>query len=204
MATLTWKTIYKYCQAHSDWDFEKNLARPLVFKKEYLSVEDELSTSFDYSWCAPEKLNEHVAAVSEQLRGGYPHDEHRYKCVSYHLELLATAEDDEERAALWIYGHAHDFLRKDVSASAFEYLSAIYETAQSFLSERFILKNERIPTFIHKRFITSQVLKSTEFSSFEPLLHLIMANTEMIRKNYIPVFVCTNADGVPPRYRIPE
>ena len=204
MAILTWETIYKYWQVHSDWDFEKNLARPLIFKKEYLLVEDELSSAFDYSWCAPEKLNEHVAAVSEQLRGGYAHDEHRYKGVSYHLELLDTAEDDEERAALWIYGHAHDYLRKDVSASAFEYLSAIYEETRSFLNERFILQYEHIPNFIHKHFITSHMLKNIEFSSFEPLVHLIMANTEMIRKNYIPVFVCTNKDGVPSRYRISE
>lgn len=201
MATLTWETIYKYWQVHSDWDFEKNLARPLVFKKEYLSVDDELSTAFDYSWCSPDKLNEHVAAVSEQLRGGYAHDEHRYKGVSYHLELLDTAEDDEERAALWIYGHAHDFLRKDVSASAFEYLSAIYEETRSFLDERFILQYEHIPNFIHKHFITSHMLKNIEVSSFEPLVHLIMANTELIRKNYIPVFVCTNKDGIPPRYK---
>ena len=204
MGILTWETIYKYWQVHSDWDFEKNLARPLIFKKEYLSVEDELSTSFDYSWCAPEKLSEHVAAVSEQLRGGYAHDEHRYKGVSYHLELLATAENDEERAALWIYGHAHDFLQKDISASTFEYLSEIHDATRSFLKERYILKTERIPTFIHKHFIASHILKNTEFSNFEPLIHLTMANTEMIRKNYIPVFVCTNTGCIPSRYRISE
>lgn len=203
MATLTWETIYKYWQVHSDWDFEKNLARPLIFKNEYLYLGDELSTSFDYSWCAPEKLSEHVAAVSEQLRGGYTHDAHRYKGISYHLELLATAENDEERAALWIYAHAHDFLLREISASAFQYLSKIYEITKAVLKEKFIINYEK-SNFIHKLFIASHVLNATEFTSFEPLLHLIMANTEMIRKNYIPVFVCTNKNGIPPRYRISE
>lgn len=203
MATLKWKTIYKYWQVHSDWDFEKNLARPLIFKNEFLSVDDELSTSFDYSWCAPEKLSEHVAAISEQLRGGYAHDEHRYKGISYMLELLATAENDEERAALWIYAHSHDFLKREISASAFQYLSEICEAAEAFLRKKYVLRYEKA-TFIHKMFITSHVLNKTEFASFEPLLHLIMANTEMIRKNYIPVFICTNKAGVPSRYRISE
>lgn len=203
MATLTWKTIYKYWQVHSDWDFEKNLARPLIFKNEFLSVDDELSTSFDYSWCAPEKLKEHVAAISEQLRGGYAHSEHRYKGVSHTLELLATAQNDEERAALWIYAHSHDFLKRNVSASAFQYLSEIYEVAEAFLRKRFILRYKKAD-FVHKLFITGHVLNATEFSGFEPLLHLIMANTEMIRKNYIPVFVCTNKNGIPPRFRISE
>ena len=203
MATLKWKTIYKYWQVHSDWDFEKNLARPLIFKNEFLSVDDEPSTSFDYSWCAPEKLSEHVAAISEQLRGGYAHDEHRYKGVSYMLELLATAESDEERAALWIYAHSHDFIKHEISASAFQYLSEICEATEAFLREKYVLRHEKA-SFIHKMFITSHVLNKTEFSTFEPLVHLIMANTEMIRKNYIPVFVCTNKAGVPSRYRISE
>ena len=203
MATLTWERIYKYWQVHSDWDFEKSLARPLIFKNEYLCLDDELSTSFDYSWCSPQKLNEHVAAISEQLRGGYSHDEHRYKGVSYMLELLATTESDEERAALWIYAHSHDILKHEVSASAFQYLCELCEITEAYLKERYVLRYEKA-TFIHKMFITSHVLSKTEFTSFEPLLHLIMANTEMIRKNYIPVFVCTNKNGIPPRYRISE
>lgn len=198
---LNWKTIYKYWQVHSDWDFENNLARPLIFKNVYVPIDDELSTSFDYSWSSPEKLDEHVSAIVIQIKGGYSHDNHRYKGISYLLELLATATNDEERVALWIYAHSHDLLLREVSASAFQILSEINEASRTFLQDRFVLKYDYAHCFINKLFITSHVLNHAEFLEFEPILHLIMANTALIRKSYIPVFVCTDKNGIPPRFR---
>lgn len=158
---------------------------PLEIKAEYTPCRSQDYITWGYDWIDNEHYTERVESFRHAVDNPFSHGFTPLNKGTLHtLQMLIDAQDEEERAAIWIYAFCHDLTDKHYGMKSYGICGQLENAAFLFLKERFDIWHHAMKKLTPEYYIPASVLYEAEFEEHVSVVELIILNTYLIRKEY--------------------
>lgn len=177
MERLTWKQIYEL------WKMEELFTRGVASDLlDYETIKVDCKPGYyiyRYAWAEKTDIpNIKLDPTFELSLTGLLN-----KGNLHTIEMLLTAQDEEEIAAVWIAATAKELCDSTLGVSVAKYANMIYQEAILFLRTRFHVWHHAMKDLIPTYYITSSIIDSIVCKDATALIGLIRLNTLLIKSN---------------------
>lgn len=178
---MTWKEVYERWNRYSIYSFSE-LNKPLSAEKIYVPCYQQGCYIYGCDW-----LEKSSAQTRKEILSSDPANfmfmDASNKGTIQTAEMLLSAKDDEERAAIWIAATAFE-LTHCCSGSLRGYADMLQRAAYSFLRERYYPWHHAMKKLVPEIMLPRRILKSLTNMDAAVALDLIQINTLLLKGNY--------------------
>ena len=181
MRSMKWEEVYKLWELSSLY-LPDSLSAPV--EAETVAVRyDREGYIYGYDWLRNDIAQRRKQRIADDPVGFLLFSEPTNKGTIHTAQMLTEAEDEQERAAIWIAATAFELMehhREHVSP----YARQLHEAAAAFLRERFYLWHHAMRGLVPEIMIPYLVLDSIQCDRPEAVMGLIQTNAIMLKGCY--------------------
>lgn len=194
---LSWEEVYKAWEVYSHRYCSVNL--PLEIKPEFTPCRFPDSYMWGYDWIENQSYTERVDRFKIAVNDPYSNIFTPLNKGTLHtLQMLVDSQDEEERAAIWIYAFCHDLTQNAYGMKSRRICMLLKNAALSFLKDRFCIWHHAMRQLTPEMYIPTSLLYEGCFEDFEPVVELIILNSYLIRKEYSVALYHSSETTEPP------
>lgn len=113
-------------------------------------------------------------------------------------EMLMEAQDEEERAAVWIGATAFELMGSRYTNECYRYAAVLYNAACGFLRQRCGVWHHAMRRLVPEIMIPNAILDSIRYDQPETVMGLIQTNIVMLRGTHTVLLYSSLKDGERP------
>lgn len=189
---MSWKKVYELWNQHSIYSFPE-LNKPLSAEKIHVPCYQRGCYIYGCDW-----LEKSFAQTRKEILSSDPVNfmfmDASNKGTIQTAEMLLSAKDGEERAAIWIAATAFE-LTRCCSGSLMEYADMLQRAAHSFLRERYYPWHHAMKKLVPEIMLPRRILKRLTNINAAVALDLIQINTLLLKGNYSILLYSSLEDG---------
>jgi len=194
---INWEETYRLWKSGS-YNFPENLSAPVAVEPVFVEY-DRPGYFFGYDWLSREEAQERKELIARDLKVFLYLTQHSNKGTIRTAEMLADAQTEEDRAAIWIAATAKELCKPDAGKGVCKYSRELYAAACDFLRGRYPLWHHAMRGLVPQVVIPYEVLESISCENPAPVMGLIRLNTAILRNTYCILQYTSLKDGeLPP------
>jgi|LSQX01.2.fsa_nt_gb hypothetical protein len=151
-----------------------------------------------YDWIHRDEYNARIKQVTLQTNEFLLFGHMLNKGTLHTVEMLASANNNEERAAIWLYAFFRDIDRFLNGGSRHAFAHVIQNEAYGYLSEHYYMWHHAMRKLTPNIYFHYGLFENIELKSFEPFVEIAMANAAMVLNDYTAVLYSSREDNFEP------
>ena len=196
---MKWEDAYKLWQIGSLYlpaSFSAPMA-PGVVAVDY----DREGYIYGYDWLRSDNAQKRKGLISKDPIEFMYFTKPTNKGTITTLQMLAEAEDEEERAAVWIAATAFDLAERRSVRNLVRFADELNSAAYTFLRERYsFLWHHAMRKLVPEIMVPYTVLDSIKCDGADAVMGLIQTNVMLIESNYTPLLY-SSVDENDPKFK---
>ena len=193
---LTWEDVYELWKQGSFPN--SRLDEPVQIETIYVNCENLPYDMYGYDWLSVEEL-EYRREYAEKDPAGFLQLNCNNKGVILTAELLAKADSDEERAAVWIAATARELCNCQFGNNLYRYSQDIYDATIRHLRGKYkIAWHQATKWFIPEILVPYKMLNNILCDGFEVVMDIIQTNVLLLKNVYRITVYSSEKDGSEP------
>ena len=190
---VSWNEIYKYWSLYASLG-PSILNTPISLTEIHVDFTKTGSVFYGYDWLSQDEYNSRKELIEKNLSEFLYFTKATNKGTIHTLQMLMEANDEEERAAIWIYAFAKEI--SDVQGGNIQrYAYQLCNACLDFLSKRYCIWHHAMKKLVPEIFINHNIYLETEFSSVNAIIELARLNAALVRYEYLPVLYSSLKSG---------
>lgn len=196
---MKWEDAYKLWQIGTLY-LPASISAPIT--PEVVSVDyDREGYIYGYDWLRSDDAQKRKSLIPKNPIGFLYFTEPSNKGTITTLQMLTEAQDEEERAAVWIAATAFDLAERRPGRGLAHFARELNFAASAFLLERCgCLWHHAMRKLVPEIMIPYTVLDSMKCDGAEAVMGLIQTNVMLIEGSYTPLLY-SSIDENDPRYK---
>ena len=197
---MKWEDVYKLWQIGSLY-LPASLSAPITPEVVSVDYKWEGYLFYGYDWLYNADAQERKRLISEDPVEFMYFTQASNKGTITTLQMLTEAQNEEERAAIWIAATTFDLMKRQSIWNYAHYARELNSAACTFLQERYcFLWHHAMRKLVPEIMIPYTVLDSMKCDGAEAVMGLIQTNVMLIEGSYTPLLY-SSIDENDPRYK---
>lgn len=193
---MTWEDTYKLWH-YGCYCFPEILSAPVTAEPVSVEYNGDVYI-YGYDWLQNDMAQERKSLIQKSPSEFLYFTKPSNKGTIQTAEMLAEAQSDEERAAVWIAATAKELSESKSGNSLCHYSDMLYMAACNFLKDRYYLWHHAMKRLVPEIMIPQSVLGSIDCKNAEPVMGLIQMNTVLLKSTWSILRYSSLKDGEPP------
>lgn len=194
--SITWEKIFQ------SWSLRANsgpeiIRKPKTLQEIHVPYERSGEYIFGYDWLSYREFEQRKASIEKGPTDFLYFTKPTNKGTIYTLQMLQESENDEERAAVWIYAFSQELLNLNYRGNIVRTALQLSNLVFPFLSERFFMWHHAMRRLIPAIYFGYPLFEGTDFS-IEAVIQLACVNAALISHEYVPILYSSLAFGERP------
>ena len=191
---MKWEDVYKLWE-QGCWRFPDILSGPVAAETVFVEYDRE-GYFYGYDWLENGAAQERKRRISSDPITFLYFTAPSNKGTIQTAQMLAEAEDEEERAAIWIAATSFELTERGsgMGTGLSRCADALNQAADVFLRERYVMWHHAMRKLVPEIMIPYSVLESVRCEQAETVMGLIQMNTLMLLKTYTPLLYTSVKD----------
>jgi len=190
----SWEEIYKQWELYSHYG-PSVLTAPIEPVEVHIDFNPENGVFYGYDWLSSDEFKSRINLIERNLTQFLYFTKHTNKGTIHTLNMLVNSENDEERAAIWIYSFAKEVSEKFGKGNINHYAYQLCDAAQDFLSHNYYLWHHAMRKLVPEVLINYHIYHDTEFRSIDAVIELARLNAAMVLYEYVPILYTSLEKG---------
>ena len=182
---INWDEIYKHWSLYAS-SGPAILNTPINLTEIHVNFTKADSVFYGYDWLSHDEYFSRKNLIEKNLPEFLYFTKPTNKGTIHTLRMLMEANDDEERAAIWIYAFAKE-MSEGQGGNIRRYAYQLCNACLDFLSKRYYLWHHAMRKLVPEVFINYNIYLETEFSSVNAIIELARLNAALVLYEYVPV-----------------
>lgn len=158
----------------------------------------EKGSFFGYDWLTQEDAQARKKLIATDLQSFLYFTPPTNKGTIRTAEMLADAQTDEDRAAIWVAATAKELREREAGKGVHLSAIALFDAACSYLRGRYPLWHHAMRGLVPQVVVPSRLLTSVSCENAAPVMELILLNTLILKHTYCILQYTSQKDAVPP------
>lgn len=201
---ISWEELYAGWKLYST-SGPQILSLPIAPVEIHVDYDNSKNIIYGYDWLPKASYEQQKTIFATHGAGGLYLIQPTNKGTLHTLNMLIHSQNDEERAAIWLYAFAKEILldRSDYANSLGSYAHQICNAAYGFLSQYYAMWHHAMRRLVPELFTNWHLLADTDFHSVQAVIELARLNASLILYEYIPVvYSSLNPGETKPNYSV--
>lgn len=181
MEQMTWKEVYELWKRQSLCKTVE-LNKPLLAEKIHIPCYQKGCYIYGYDWLETADAQRRKEILTNNPVNFIFMDAGNKGTIQT-AEMLISAEDEEERAAIWIAATTFE-IASNYSAPLSKYALQMFYAARSFLCERYYLWHHAMKKLVPEIMLPRQIMKKLTNIDASLVMDLIQVNTLLLTGHY--------------------
>lgn len=191
---VTWNAVYSYWDLYMDTG-PQILNRPIVPKRIHVERNNDQKLIYGYCWLSRSDFARQKKQMQDSSSYFYLPRSPGGKGAVHTLRMLIDAQDEQERAAIWIYTFLHTAISRIGRSENLKHAIELMDASQSFLMKRFNPWPIQAKRLLPALFINRNIYPGTNFDSIYPTIELARLNAALTLYEYVPVLYTSLPPG---------
>jgi len=191
---MKWEEVYKLWQQGSN-SFPRLLTAPITVETVHVEYNRD-GYIYGYDWLENEEAFARKELIAKNPVEFLCFTKPSNKGTIHTAEMLAKAQDEEERAAIWIAATAFELMERRWIEENLYYVEILYDSACSFLRQRCEIWHHAMRKLVPDIMIPNIILSSIQRDRAEVAMGLIQMNIVMLQGTHTILLYSSLDDGM--------
>lgn len=198
---ISWEKLYAGWKLYSR-SAPQILSLPITPSEIHMDYDNTQGSIYGYDWLPQAVYEQYKELFATHGAGALYRIQPTNKGTLHTLNMLIHSQNDEERAAIWLYAYAKEILfdHSIHTSSIGGYAHQICNAASEFLSQHYYMWHHAMSRLVPELFTNWHLLADTDFHSLQAVIELARLNASLILYEYIPVVY----SSLPPGETVPK
>lgn len=196
---IEWNDAYQLWR-YTYYEYRDILSAPVTPETIYVKYECG-GDVYGFDWLEKDAVQKRKSMIANDPVQFFYFTRPSNKGTIHTAEMLADAQSDEERAAIWIGATAKELVDRHLRNGVSGYADLLYISACSFLRDRFGLWHHAMRRLVPEIMIPRTVLEHLECNDAEPVMALIQMNTLLLQNTWRILRYSSLPEEKIPKYR---
>ena len=198
MTEMQWEKTYKLWKG-AEYSIGETLSVPVEVETIPVPYKQD-GYFYGFDWLPCEEVPRRKELIRETPTEFFYFTKHTNKGTIQTAGMLAEAQTDEERAAIWIAATAKELIDHSSGGNISKYARQLYNSACNFLRDRYELWHHAMKQLVPQLAISWQLRESIVCEDAEPVVELICLNTFVVKNSYKILCYTSLEDGKNPGF----
>lgn len=196
---IKWEEAYRLWKSGT-YNFPENLSAPVAVEPVFVEY-NRPGYFFGYDWLSQKDAQARKTLIAKDPEAFVYFTRASNKGTIRTAEMLAGAQTEEDRAAIWIAATARELCEPGAGKGVCKYSRELYSAACDFLQGRYPLWHHAMRGLVPQIVIPYEVLESISCETAAPVMGLIRLNTAILKNTYCILQYTSLKEGeLPPLY----
>lgn len=194
---MKWEEVYDLWQYGGGYHLSKLLSTPIPVESVHVEYEGD-GYIYGYDWLQNDEASSRKELIAENPIQFLYFTKPSNKGTIQTAEMLMEAQDEEERAAVWIGATAFELMEGRYTNECYRYAAVLYDAACGFLRQRCGVWHHAMRRLVPEIMIPNAILDSIRYDQPETVMGLIQTNIVMLRGTHTVLLYSSLKDGERP------
>lgn len=173
----------------------ETLSEPMSAEPVFVKYNNRKEYIYGFDWLQNEDAQERKELIEKRPWEFLYFTKPTNKGTIHTAEMLMTAQDEEELAAIWIAANAKELCECRCGNGVNRYASILHEAACEFLQTRYYLWHHAMKRLVPEVLIPPSVLESLVCKDAAPVIGLIQMNVVLLKSSWSILRYSSLEDG---------
>lgn len=180
---IEWKEVYKLWN-YGCYRSPEILKTPVTVERVFINYGNDDDYFYGFDWLTNDDAQETKKQIRQSPVAFLYHTRPTNKGTIQTAEMLASAQNEEELAAIWIAANAKELSQPGYRKDVYRYSDMLCTAACDFLQSRFHLWHHSMKKLVPEIMIPRSVLENMICQNVEPIIGLIQTNIMLLKSTH--------------------